>query len=167
MATTQVILREKITGLGAEADVVKVKAGYARNHLIPTGKAYEATKGNLRILEALQAKRAQREAEELENARELVGKISRLRPKFTLETGQGGKAFGSITSMDIHKTLEEKGIEIERTAIKLDKPLKRSGNSEVEIKLHADVTATLSVTVETDEKAVPKTKEGSPSESEA
>ena len=159
MATTEVILREKITGLGAEADVVKVKAGFARNHLIPTGKAYEATKGNLRNLESLQAKRTQREAEELANAQELVGKISRLRPKFTLETGQGGKAFGSITSMDIHKELEEKGISLERTAIKLDKPLKRSGKSEVEIKLHADVIATLTVTVETEEKAAGENRE--------
>ena len=124
MATTEVILREKITGLGSEADVVKVKAGYARNYLIPKGKAFEATKGNLRNLESLQAKRAQRETEELAEAQELAGKISRLKPKFTLETGQGGKAFGSITSMDIHKELEDKGISLERTAIKLDKPLK-------------------------------------------
>ena len=87
MATTEVILREKITGLGSEADVVKVKAGYARNYLIPKGKAFEATKGNLRNLESLQAKRAQRETEELAEAQELAGKISRLKPKFTLETG--------------------------------------------------------------------------------
>ena len=159
MATTEVILREKITGLGAEADVVKVKAGYARNHLIPTGKAYEATKGNLRNLESLQAKRNQREAEELATAQELVSKISRLRPKFTLETGQGGKAFGSITSMDIHKELEEKGISIERTAIKLERPLKRSGKSEVEIKLHSEVTATLTVTVETEENAATENRD--------
>ena len=149
MATTEVILREKITGLGSEADVVKVKAGYARNYLIPTGKAYEATRGNLRNLESLQAKRAQREAEELSNAHDLSGKISRLRPKFTLETGQGGKAFGSITSMDIQKELEGNGIALERTAIKLDRPLKRSGKSEVEIKLHPEVNAILTVTVET------------------
>ena len=149
MANTEVILREKITGLGAEADVVKVKAGYARNYLIPSGKAYEATKGNLRNLASLQAARAQREADELNAAQELAGKINRLRPKFTLETGQGGKAFGSITSMDIHKELEGKGIEIERTAIKLDKPLKRSGKSEVEINLHSEISATLTVTIET------------------
>mgnify|MGYP002034184035 CR=1 FL=1 len=167
MATTEVILREKITGLGAEADVVKVKAGYARNHLIPTGKAYEATKGNLRNLESLQAKRNQREAEELATAQELVSKISRLRPKFTLETGQGGKAFGSITSMDIHKELEEKGISIERTAIKLERPLKRSDKTEVEIKLHADVTATLTVTVETEEKAVSGNRDESAPDPEA
>ena len=159
MATTEVILREKITGLGSEADVVKVKAGYARNYLIPKGKAFEATKGNLRNLESLQAKRAQRETEELSEAQELAGKISRLKPKFTLETGQGGKAFGSITSMDIHKELEDKGISLERTAIKLDKPLKRSGKSEIEIKLHSEVTTTLTVTVETDETAAPTKEE--------
>ena len=151
MATTEVILREKITGLGAEADVVKVKAGFARNFLIPQGKALEATKGNLRTLESLHAKRAQRETEELAEAQELAGKISRLKPKFTLETGQGGKAFGSITSMDIQKELESKGITIDRTAIKLSKPLKRSGKSDIEIKVHVEVTTTLTVTVETDE----------------
>ena len=165
MATTEVILREKITGLGSEADVVKVKAGYARNYLIPKGKAFEATKGNLRNLESLQAKRAQRETEELAEAQELAGKISRLKPKFTLETGQGGKAFGSITSMDIHKELEDKGISLERTAIKLDKPLKRSGQSDVEIKLHAEVTTTLTVTVETDETSAPAKEDGSSSAS--
>ena len=151
MATTEVILREKITGLGAEADVVKVKAGFARNFLIPNGKALEATKGNLRSLESLRAKRAQRETEELASAQELAGTISRIKPKFTLETGQGGKAFGSVTSMDIQKDLEAKGIVLERTAIKLSKPLKRSGKSEVEVKLHSEVTTTLTVTVETGE----------------
>ena len=152
MATTEVILREKITGLGSEADVVKVKAGYARNYLIPTGKAFEATTGNLRNLESLQAKRAQREAEELSDAQDIAAKVSRLRPKFTLETGQGGKAFGSITSMDIQKELEGSGIAVDRTAIRLDKPLKRSGKSEVEIKLHSEVTAILTVTVEAEDR---------------
>ncbi len=152
MATTDVILREKITGLGAEADVVTVKAGYARNFLIPTGKAFEATKGNLRHLASLEAARTQRESDELKEAKELAAKISKLRTKFTLETGQGGKAFGSVTSMDLHKELESKGIAIDRPAIKLDSPLKKSGKSEVEIKLHADITAILSVTVETQDK---------------
>ena len=152
MATTEVILREKIDGLGVEADVVKVKAGYARNFLIPSGKAFEATKGNLRQLAALEAARAQREAEELSDAQDLAAKISKLRPKFTLETGQGGKAFGSVTSMDIHKELEEKGISLDRTAIKLDKPLKKSGKEPVEIKLHPEIVGILTVTVETKEK---------------
>ena len=152
MATTQVILREKIENLGAEADVVQVKAGYARNFLIPHGKAFEATKGNLRHLESLQAARAEREAAELSTASTIAGKLEKMRPKFTLETGQGGKAFGSITSMDIHAHLEDKGISIDRHAIKLDRPIKKSGRTEIEVKLHPEVAATLTVTVDTVEK---------------
>lgn len=156
MATTEVILREKIDGLGAEGEVVKVKAGYARNFLIPQGKGYEATKGNLRHLASLEAARVQRETEELTAAERLASKINKLRPKFTLETGQGGKAFGSVTSMDIHAELEAKGIELERTAIKLDRPIKSSGRTDLEIRLHPEVTATLKVTVETREKDAPE-----------
>ena len=153
MATTEVILREKIEKLGVEADVVRVKAGYARNYLIPQGKAYEATKGNLRQREALSAARAQREAEELAEATDLAAKIHKARPTFTLEIGQGGKAFGSVTSMDIHQKLEESGISIDRHGIKLSKPIKTAGKTDLEIRLHPDVTATLKVTVETQEKA--------------
>ncbi len=148
MANAQVILKEKIAGLGAEADVVKVRAGYARNYLVPQGKAYEATKANLRHVEALKSNRAQREAEELVVAQELATKISKLTPKFTLSTGQGGKAFGSVTSMDIHKELEAAGIEIDRHAIQLDKPIKKSGKTVVEVKLHGQVSAQLTVTVD-------------------
>ncbi len=148
MANSQVILREKIEGLGIEADVVKVRAGFARNFLIPQGKAYEATRSNLRHLEGLKVARAQREADELQNAQALATKISKLRPKFTLETGQGGKAFGSVTSIDIHKALEDAGIVIDRTAIELDKPVKRSGKNDVTIRVHPEVTTTLTINVE-------------------
>lgn len=153
MANAQVILKEKIEGLGAEADVVKVRAGYARNFLIPQGKAYEATKSNLRHVEALKAARARREAEELLAFQEIATKISKLKPKFTLSTGQGGKAFGSVTNMDIHKELEANGISIDRHAIELEKPVKKSGKSEVTIKLHPQVTATLVITVDAGEGA--------------
>ena len=148
MATAQVILKEKIEGLGAEADVVKVRAGYARNYLVPQGKAYEATKANLRHVEALNSARAQREADELVEAQELATKISKLKPSFTLSTGQGGKAFGSVTSMDIHKELENAGITVDRHNILLDKPIKKSGKTAVEIKLNPQVTATLTITVD-------------------
>lgn len=151
MALTEVILREKINSLGVEADVVKVKAGFARNFLIPSGKAYEATKGNLRQIENLQASRAKREAAELTIAQDLAGKVARLKPKFTLDVGKNGKAFGSVTSIDLHKTLQDKGIEIDRTAIQLDKPIKSTGKTDVEIKLHAEVTTTLTVTVSASE----------------
>lgn len=151
MANAQVILKEKIEGLGAEADVVKVRAGYARNFLIPQGKAYEASKSNLRHLESLKSERARREAEELSAAQEVATKISKLKPKFTLSTGQGGKAFGSVTNIDIHKELEAAGIVIDRHAIELEKPVKKSGKTEVEIRLHPQVTATLVINVEAGE----------------
>jgi len=148
MANAQVILKEKIEGLGAEADVVKVRAGYARNFLIPQGKAYEATRANLRHVENLKAARAQREAVELESAKELANKISKLRPKFTLELGQGGKAFGSVTSLDIHKELEAAGVKIDRHAIELEKPIKKSGKSDVVVRVHPEVTTILTINVE-------------------
>lgn len=148
MANAQVILREKIEGLGAEADVVKVRAGYARNFLIPQGKAYEATRSNLRHVENLKSTRAKREAEELEQAKELANKVSKLRPKFTLELGQGGKAFGSVTSLDIHKELEAAGIKLDRHAIELEKPIKKSGKSEVVVRVHPEVSTILTINVE-------------------
>jgi large subunit ribosomal protein L9 len=160
MANAQVILKEKIQGLGAEADVVKVRAGYARNFLIPQGKAYEATKSNLRHVEALKSARARREAEELLSYQELATRISKLKPKFVLSTGQGGKAFGSVTSMDIHKELEAAGIVIDRHAIELEKPVKKSGKSEVSIKLHPQVTATLVISVDAGEVAGETAAEG-------
>jgi large subunit ribosomal protein L9 len=148
MANAQVILREKIEGLGAEADVVKVRAGYARNYLVPQGKAFEATRANLRHVENLKAARAQREAAELEAAKDLAAKISKLRPKFTLEVGQGGRAFGSVTSLDIHKELEAAGIVIDRHAIELEKPVKKSGKTDVTVRVHPEVSTILTINVE-------------------
>ncbi len=151
MANAQVILKEKIEGLGAEADVVKVRAGYARNFLIPQGKAYEASKSNLRHVEALKQSRAQREADELLQYQEIATKLSKLKPSFTLSVGQGGKAFGSVTSMDIHKELEAAGIEIERHAIELDKPIKTAGKYDLTVTLNPQVVCTLSIVVDTKE----------------
>lgn len=147
MATAQVILKEKITGLGAEADVVKVRAGYARNFLIPHGKAYEATRANLRHVEGLKAARAQREAEELEQAKAIGEIVAKLRPKFTLEIGQDGRAFGSVTSIDIHRELEAAGVSIDRHGIELEKPIKKSGKSEVTVRVHPEVVVTMTINV--------------------
>ena len=99
MATMEVILATKIEGLGAEADLVTVKAGYGRNYLIPKGLAHEATASNRRFIANLQAARAKREAEELSAAQEVAAKISGLTVDLTLEVGQGGKAFGAITCL--------------------------------------------------------------------
>jgi large subunit ribosomal protein L9 len=142
MPSTEIILTENIPGLGAEADVVKVRRGYARNFLLPQGKAYEVTKRSLRQLDNLKAKRATREAAELNESEELARRIGKLKVVFILETGETGKAFGSITAQDLVKRLKnELGNEIDRHRIVLEHPLKTTGEHEVAIKLHHDVTA--------------------------
>jgi large subunit ribosomal protein L9 len=148
MPNTQVILKEQIKGLGAEADVVSVKRGFARNFLLPQGKAYEATKGNLRHTERLKAIRAEREAKEVAEAEKLASKLKKVKLKLTLSTGQGGKAFGSITNIDIAKALaEESKIEVDRHMIVLEKPIKNTGNFEITVKLGHDITATVKLAV--------------------
>jgi large subunit ribosomal protein L9 len=149
MANVQVILKERIKGLGAEADVVHVKRGFARNFLVPQGKAFDATAGNLRHLNHLKAVRAERESKELQEAEKIAAKLKKLKLKLTLQTGQGGKAFGSVTTMDIAKAVAESAgnIEIDRHQIQLDKPIKNTGTFEVPVKLHNDVSCFLKVTV--------------------
>lgn len=148
MPNTQVILKEQIKGLGAEADVVSVKRGFARNFLLPQGKAYEATKGNLRHTERLKAVRAEREAKEVAEAEKIASKLKKVKLKLTLATGQGGKAFGSITTIDIAKALsEESKIEIDRHMIVLEKPIKNTGSFEIQVKLGHEINATVKLTV--------------------
>ena len=144
MPLTKLILTENIPGLGAEADLVKVRRGYARNYLLPRGKAYEVTSGALRQLDALKQKRAEREARELNEAEELARRIGKARFIFTLETGETGRAFGSVTAQDImNRVKNELGAEIDRHKIVLERPIKDTGEHEVAIKLHHDVTAQL------------------------
>jgi len=148
MAVTEVILKENIPSLGAEADVVKVRRGFARNFLVPQGKAYEVTPANLKRLNLLKAKRADREAQELNEAEELARKINKVKLEFTLETGETGKAFGSVTAKDIEdKLLAEADLKVDRHRIRLERPIKESGEIEVPIQLHGDVTATLKLEV--------------------
>jgi large subunit ribosomal protein L9 len=149
MATTQVILKEKIASLGAEGDIVKVRTGYARNFLLPKAKAYEATAGNLRHQANLQKVRAEREAKEVEDAEKLASKLKKLKLKLTLATGQGGKAFGSITTKDIVEAVAASTakVTLDRHQIELEKPIKSTGTFEVPVKLQAGVECFLKITV--------------------
>jgi len=150
MAFQEVILTEKINKLGAESDIVRVRAGYARNFLIPQGKAIEKTKVNLTRLNRLKVKRAEREAAELNDAQEFARKINKIHLHLELETGEGGKAFGSITNADLaDKVKAELGgnVEFDRHKIVLDQPIKSTGEYSVPVKLHHDVTAQIKVTV--------------------
>jgi large subunit ribosomal protein L9 len=148
MPTTEVILTEKIASLGAEADVIKVKRGYARNFLIPFGKALEVTPITLRRLNQLKTKRAEREGRELNESEDLARRINKLKLTITIETGATGKAFGSVTAKDIAEKLKaELGVEIDRHRIELEHSIKDTGIHEIPVKLHADVVATLILTI--------------------
>lgn len=152
MATTDVILKEKIDGLGAEADVVSVRRGYARNFLVPQGRAYEATKTNLRHVEALKKARSLREAEELQTAEKQATKLRKARITLELAIGERGKAFGSITTSDIAAAvLAKTKIELDRHIIKLDKPIKSTGSFDIPVKIHPEIDVSLSVRVKTPE----------------
>lgn len=148
MGYQQVILVEPVDNLGAEADVVRVRRGFARNFLIPKGKALEVTPSALRRVESLKARRAEREAGELTAAEELGAKVRKLKLELELETGATGKAFGSITAKDLNDRIsKELGVDLPRHAITLDDPIKTSGTHEVAVKLHPDVTVTLGIKV--------------------
>ncbi len=147
MPVTEVILSENIPGLGAEADQVKVKAGYARNYLVPGRKALLVTPQNMKKLNQLKAKRAEREAAELNDAQALSKKINKLKIEMLLETGKSGKAFGSITARDLSEKLKAEGIEVDHHKFELDGPIKTTGVHEIPVKLHADVATKLTLTV--------------------
>lgn len=149
MGFQQVILTEPVDNLGAEADIVKVRRGYARNFLIPRGKALEVTPGTLRRINFLKARRAEREAQELTNAEELGSKIRKLKLTFTLETGETGKAFGAITAKDIQDRIQRElnGVELPRHAVTLEEAIKSSGEHEVSVKLHPQVSVAITINV--------------------
>ena len=110
-----------------------MRRGYARNYLLPHGKAFEVTPASMRQLDNLKKKRAEREARELNEAEELTRRIGKAQVTFTLETGETGKAFGSITAQDIVNRLKnEVGVEIDRHKIVLERPIKDTGEHEVQ-----------------------------------
>jgi len=148
MSQTEVILTTHIASLGAEADVVKVRRGYARNFLIPRGMAHEVTPATLRMTNSLKARRAEREALELNEANEAAKRLGKLKLAFVLETGESGKAFGAITAKDIGDRVKaETGKDLDRHRIVLDRPIKETGDFQVQVRLHPEVQATLKLTV--------------------
>ena len=147
MAHTEVLLLKPVDGLGGEGDQVKVRAGYARNFLLPNKVAAPLTKANKKQVEALRKRRAEREAAEFSGAQELARKLEKASLAFAVKTGEGGRMFGAITSADLHDKLVEAGIELDRKKIHLFTPVKTLGKHEVKIKLHPEVTVDLSFDV--------------------
>ena len=145
----QVILLEDINGTGKAGDIVKVSDGYARNMLIPRGKALEATDANKKQLEKKKALEAQKRAEEKAAALELKEKLEKVAITIKAKAGEGGKVFGSITSQNIADTLKEQtGIEVDKKKIQLPATIKAGGDTTVDIKLYPEVAGKLKIKVE-------------------
>ena len=147
--SVEVILKQPVPGLGSEADVVKVKAGYARNYLIPRNIATQATAASKKEIETLQKRRAEREAAELQSAQELASALKKATVTFQMETAEGsGKVFGSVTNQDIAERLETMGHTVDRKKIQMDRPLKEFGEYPIQINLGMDVKASIQVVLE-------------------
>lgn len=147
MAHTQVLLREDIENLGARGEIVRVKAGYARNYLLPRNLAVEATANNMRQIEGERAALAKREAKERSTAELQADQFRKLTLKFERKVGEAGILYGSVTSMDIAHELKEQGYEVDRRKIVLREPIKRFGSYTVPVRLHREVTVDLPISV--------------------
>ena len=147
MSQTKVLLREDVDNLGARGEIVRVKAGYARNYLLPRKLAVQATAGNVKQIEAERGALMKREARERGTAEQQAEQVRKVRLNFTRKVGEHGVLYGSVTSMDITEALREQGYEIDRRRVQLREPIKETGEFTVNVKLHRDVVVELPVTV--------------------
>ncbi len=144
----QVILMEKVTNLGNLGDVVKVKDGFARNFLIPQGKAKRATEANLKAFEARRADLEKAQSELLAQAQERGAKLDGLTLQVVQKAGVDGRLFGSVTNYDIVDALAKQGHEVERSQVRMPSgPLKQVGEYPIQVQLHTDVLVTVTVAV--------------------
>jgi large subunit ribosomal protein L9 len=144
----QVILLEKIVNLGSLGDVVKVREGFARNFLIPNGKAKRATPQNLAEFEKRRADLEKAQSDALAGAQSQAAKLDGLMVQITQKAGVDGKLFGSVTNVDISNALKALGVEVPKASIRMPQgPLKQVGDHPLKIALHADVVVTITVSV--------------------
>ncbi|HYP00732.1 MAG TPA: 50S ribosomal protein L9 [Pyrinomonadaceae bacterium] len=147
MANTQVLLREDIDNLGARGEIVKVRAGYARNYLLPRKLAVQATASNVKQIEQERAALLRKEATERAGAEAQAGQMNELRLTFERKVGEHGMLYGSVTSMDIQEALKEKGYEFDRRRIHLAEAIKETGEFSVRVRLHREVNVDIPVIV--------------------
>ncbi|MCU0896033.1 MAG: 50S ribosomal protein L9 [Burkholderiales bacterium] len=144
----QVILMERVVNLGGLGDVVKVKDGYARNFLIPQGKAKRATPANLAEFEKRRAELERAQADALGAAQARAAKLEGATVQIARKAGVDGRLFGSVTTIDIAEALQAAGHEVERAMIRLPQgPLKSAGEYHIDVALHSDVLAHITVSV--------------------
>jgi len=144
----KVIFQQDVKGKGKKGEVKEVAEGYARNYLFPRGLAVEASSSNMNALKDQQRRQEQKRKEELANAQELAKKLEQLDITLHTKSGKGGRLFGSVTSKQISQHLKkEYDIQIDKKKIQLNEPIRTLGVTQVPVKLHPKVTATLSVQV--------------------
>jgi large subunit ribosomal protein L9 len=154
MAHTRILLREDVDDLGARGEIVRVRAGYARNYLLPRKLAVEATTSNVKQIEQERAALLKKEASERATAAGQAELISKLVLEFKRKSGEQGALYGSVTSMDIAEALKERGYEIDRHRIHLREPIKRLGEFNVPLRLHREVTIDVQVKVASEGEAI-------------
>jgi len=144
----QIILLEKMANLGQLGDVVKVKDGFARNFLIPHGKAKRATTQNLAEFEKRRAELESVQADLLRQSQEAAAKLDGLMVQISQKAGVDGKLFGSVTNVDIAEALKKQGFVVPKAAIRMPEgPLKVVGDHPLKVALHTDVVVTITVSV--------------------
>ncbi|HKP13083.1 MAG TPA: 50S ribosomal protein L9 [Blastocatellia bacterium] len=147
MAHMDVLLQEDVDNLGQRGQVVRVRAGYGRNYLLPQKLAIEASAGNRRMIEEQQRVLAKREHREKASAQGEAQKLDGLELRFERRVGEHGLLYGSVTALDVAEELKRRGYDVERRRIGLRDHIKEVGDYEVTIKLHRDVTPTIKVRV--------------------
>jgi len=147
MGSVQVILKEDVYALGEAGDVVAVKPGYARNYLVPQGKALPATAARVNEVEHQKRVIAEKRARELKDLEAVKAKLESLALEIAAQAGEEGKLFGSVTAQHLAELLSEKGLEVDRRKIVLGEPIKSLGEHTVAIRLRSDVVAEFKVKV--------------------
>ena len=147
MAITTILLRDDIENLGARGELVKVKAGYARNYLLPRGFAVAATKGNIRQIEQERSALLRKEATEKSTAELQAAQMGTLKLVFERKVGEHKLLYGSVTSMDVAEALKAKGYDIDRKRIMMKDHIKETGDYTVPVRLHREVVLEIPVEV--------------------
>lgn len=163
---TEVLLLKPVDNLGYEGDQVSVKAGYARNFLLPRNLALPVNRANKKYIESLQARKEARLKQEREHAEQVLARLETVGIAIAVKTGEGGKMFGSVTSQDLIDRLKEDGIEIERKQMNLHTPVKTLGKHTTKIKLHPEITYELEWEVVSENPIEESAEEGEAQEEE-
>lgn len=143
----KVILKQDVKGQGKKGEVADVSEGYARNYLLKKNLAVEASKGNLRDLEATQKKQKEREQEQLDQAKKFKEQLEKTDVELTAKAGEGGRLFGAVSTKQIAEKLKSMNMKVDKRKIEIDQPIRSLGYTKVPIKIHPEVTAVVNVHV--------------------